>query len=236
MDGVNAGRSFVVVVGHDDMQLFNEINLRNIRGDVFGGITAAVIALPMALAFGVASGAGPEAGLYGAILVGLFAALFGGSPCLMSEPTGPMTVVFTAVATYVILKIVSAVVGLRVSDDQEIEGLDIVLHEESLNRGSVIRNCSTSDIGTENSSTRFRCVDVTFENNHLEDFHFWFHAGSNGPRPRDIVIKNSYVSDQRIAKINFQQGLDCLLSVNEFDGVTLDFQKCEDMRVIGNRW
>jgi SulP family sulfate permease len=79
------------------MQLFNEINLRNIRGDVFGGVTAAVIALPMALAFGVASGAGAEAGLYGAILVGLFAALFGGSPCLMSEPTGPMTVVFTAV-------------------------------------------------------------------------------------------------------------------------------------------
>mgnify|MGYP002062668799 CR=1 FL=1 len=86
-----------MVVGHDDMQLFNEINLRNIRGDVFGGVTAAVIALPMALAFGVASGAGAEAGLYGAILVGLFAALFGGSPCLMSEPTGPMTVVFTAV-------------------------------------------------------------------------------------------------------------------------------------------
>jgi SulP family sulfate permease len=85
------------MVGHDDMQLFNEINLRNIRGDVFGGVTAAVIALPMALAFGVASGAGAEAGLYGAILVGLFAALFGGSPCLMSEPTGPMTVVFTAV-------------------------------------------------------------------------------------------------------------------------------------------
>ncbi|MGB5305363.1 MAG: SulP family inorganic anion transporter [Gammaproteobacteria bacterium] len=84
------------------MQLFNEINLRNIRGDVFGGITAAVIALPMALAFGVASGAGAEAGLYGAILVGLFAALFGGSPCLMSEPTGPMTVVFTAVITKLI--------------------------------------------------------------------------------------------------------------------------------------
>jgi SulP family sulfate permease len=81
------------------MQIFNEINLRNIRGDVFGGITAAVVALPMALAFGVASGAGAEAGLYGAILVGLFAALFGGSPCLMSEPTGPMTVVFTAVIT-----------------------------------------------------------------------------------------------------------------------------------------
>ena len=79
------------------MHVFNEINLRNIRGDAFGGITAAVIALPMALAFGVASGAGAEAGLYGAILIGLFASLFGGSPTLMSEPTGPMTVVFTAV-------------------------------------------------------------------------------------------------------------------------------------------
>lgn len=79
------------------MQVFNDINLRHKRGDIFGGVTAAVIALPMALAFGVASGAGAEAGLYGAILVGLFAALFGGTPTLISEPTGPMTVVFTAV-------------------------------------------------------------------------------------------------------------------------------------------
>ncbi|MGD8742854.1 MAG: SulP family inorganic anion transporter, partial [Granulosicoccaceae bacterium] len=79
------------------MRIFNDIGLRNLHGDIFGGVTAAVIALPMALAFGVASGAGAEAGLYGAILVGLFAALFGGSPTLISEPTGPMTVVFTAV-------------------------------------------------------------------------------------------------------------------------------------------
>jgi len=79
------------------MQVFNEINLRHKSGDIYGGVTAAVIALPMALAFGVASGAGAEAGLYGAILVGLFAAIFGGSPTLISEPTGPMTVVFTAV-------------------------------------------------------------------------------------------------------------------------------------------
>lgn len=79
------------------MSVFNEINLRNFHGDLLGGVTAAVIALPMALAFGVASGAGAEAGLYGAIMVGLFAALFGGSPTLISEPTGPMTVIFTAV-------------------------------------------------------------------------------------------------------------------------------------------
>jgi SulP family sulfate permease len=79
------------------MQLTNKIHFRNLRGDVFGGVTAAVIALPMALAFGVASGAGATAGLWGAVLVGFFAALFGGTPTLISEPTGPMTVVMTAV-------------------------------------------------------------------------------------------------------------------------------------------
>ena len=82
------------------MKITNHIHFNNIRGDVFGGITAAVIALPMALAFGVASGAGPSAGLWGAILVGFFAALFGGTPTLISEPTGPMTVVMTAVIAH----------------------------------------------------------------------------------------------------------------------------------------
>lgn len=79
------------------MQITNKIHFRNLRGDLFGGLTAAIIALPMALAFGVASGAGAVAGLWGAVLVGFFAALFGGTPTLISEPTGPMTVVMTAV-------------------------------------------------------------------------------------------------------------------------------------------
>ena len=81
------------------MQITNQIHFRNVKGDIFGGVTAAVIALPMALAFGVASGAGPAAGLWGAVLIGFFAALFGGTPTLISEPTGPMTVVMTAVIT-----------------------------------------------------------------------------------------------------------------------------------------
>ncbi|CCQ12122.1 Sulfate permease [Pseudoalteromonas luteoviolacea B = ATCC 29581] len=70
-----------------------------LKGDLFGGVTTAIISLPLALAFGVASGAGAEAGMWGAILVGLFAALFGGSTSLISEPTGPMTVIMTAVLT-----------------------------------------------------------------------------------------------------------------------------------------
>lgn len=66
-------------------------------GDVFGGLTAAIIALPLALAFGVASGLGPMAGLYGAISVGFFASLFGGTSSQVSGPTGPMTVVMAAI-------------------------------------------------------------------------------------------------------------------------------------------
>ena len=79
------------------MQITNQIHFRNVQGDILGGLTAAVVALPMALAFGIASGAGASAGLWGAILIGFFAALFGGTPSLISEPTGPMTVIVTAV-------------------------------------------------------------------------------------------------------------------------------------------
>ncbi|MFW2582299.1 SulP family inorganic anion transporter, partial [Aliarcobacter butzleri] len=67
-----------------------------IKNDILSGITVAVVALPLALAFGVVSGAGATAGLYGAIILGFFAALFGGVPVQVSGPTGPMTVVFAA--------------------------------------------------------------------------------------------------------------------------------------------
>ncbi len=77
--------------------LVNNISLRHWRGDLFGGVTAAIVALPLALAFGVASGAGAIAGLYGAIFTGFLAALFGGTPTQISGPTGPMTVVITTV-------------------------------------------------------------------------------------------------------------------------------------------
>jgi SulP family sulfate permease len=73
------------------------LRLDNIRGDIYGGLTAAVVALPLAMAFGVASGAGPLAGLYGAIFVGFFASIFGGTPSQVSGPTGPMTVVMTGI-------------------------------------------------------------------------------------------------------------------------------------------
>jgi len=75
------------------------INTTNLRGDIMGGLTAGIVALPLALAFGEASGAGPIAGLYGAIIVGFLAALFGGTGSQISGPTGPMVVVFAGVYT-----------------------------------------------------------------------------------------------------------------------------------------
>ena len=64
-----------------------------IKGDFFGGLTAGIVALPLALAFGVSSGLGPSAGLYGAIFLSFFAALFGGTNTQISGPTAPMTAV-----------------------------------------------------------------------------------------------------------------------------------------------
>ena len=74
----------------------------NIKGDAFGGITAGVVALPLALAFGVSSGLGPSAGLYGAIFISFFAALFGGTNTQISGPTAPMTAVSMVVISGII--------------------------------------------------------------------------------------------------------------------------------------
>lgn len=71
-------------------------DFKNLKGDLTGGLVAGVVALPLALAFGVQSGLGAIAGLYGAIAVGIFAAIFGGTATQASGPTGPMTVVSAA--------------------------------------------------------------------------------------------------------------------------------------------
>lgn len=82
------------------------LNTKNLRGDFFGGVTASIVALPLALAFGIQAfgvisvedvpniGAiGALAGLIGAIMLGFFASLFGGTHSQVSGPTGPMTVI-----------------------------------------------------------------------------------------------------------------------------------------------
>jgi SulP family sulfate permease len=83
------------------------IKTNNIKGDIFGGITAGIVALPLALAFGIqafggidspeASSIGALAGLVGATLLGFLASLFGGTHSQISGPTGPMTVITASI-------------------------------------------------------------------------------------------------------------------------------------------
>ncbi len=80
------------------------MKFNNLKGDIFGGLTAGIVALPLALAFGVQSGLGASAGLYGAMVLGLFAAIFGGTNSQISGPTGPMTVVSATVVSLAIAK------------------------------------------------------------------------------------------------------------------------------------
>lgn len=90
------------------MKKFFGLDFSNFKGDMFGGITAGIVALPLALAFGVQSGLGAVAGLYGAIFISFFAALLGGTNTQISGPTAPMT----AVA----MVIIASIIGLNEGD------------------------------------------------------------------------------------------------------------------------
>lgn len=82
-------------------------------------------------------------GIIGAMLTGVFCSeALGGAGFgvdsgkmidqLMAQGTGVLaTLVYTSIATYVILKFVDLVVGLRVTEEQESEGLDLALHNET---------------------------------------------------------------------------------------------------------
>ena len=71
----------------------SEINLKNISGDIKGGLLGAIIALPQALAFGVAVGTGASSGIWGAIILCFIAGLFGCNQPLLSGPTGTAAIV-----------------------------------------------------------------------------------------------------------------------------------------------
>ncbi len=90
----------------DSKDIFREekkpwFDFSNLSGDAYGGIVAGIVALPLGLAFGAGvfphdPQLGATAGLWGAILVGFFAAAFGGTDTQISGPTGPMVVVFAS--------------------------------------------------------------------------------------------------------------------------------------------
>lgn len=84
------------------------------KNDLFGGITTGIVALPLALAFGVQSGLGAIYGLYGAMLLGMVAAVFGGTQTQVSGPTGPMTVITALVVMTAIEKGGSLELGMGI--------------------------------------------------------------------------------------------------------------------------
>ena len=76
------------------------IKRSNIKGDIFGGLSAGVVTLPIALAYGVSSGMGAMSGMCTAIILGLFGAILGGTKTQISGPAGAMTVAAAAIIAY----------------------------------------------------------------------------------------------------------------------------------------
>jgi ammonium transporter, Amt family len=96
----------------DSLDVFPVHGVGGILGTLLAGIFSSS-SLGIFSGYGFAEGITSMGGQFKVQLIGVIA-----------------TLVFTAVVTFVILKVVDALVGLRVSREQEIEGLDIVLHEE----------------------------------------------------------------------------------------------------------
>ena len=65
----------------------------SIKDDVFSGLTVALALVPEAIAFAFVANVSPIIGLYGAFLMGIITALFGGRPGMISGATGAMAVV-----------------------------------------------------------------------------------------------------------------------------------------------
>ena len=87
---------------------------------------------------------------------------------------------------------------------------DVVINDEVLNRGTLIRNCSTSSIGTENASNRFRASGICFEDNRFEDFSFLveFNPFWGTPRSRDVLVKECYIGGgQSSVRLNWPIGM-----------------------------
>ena len=101
-----------------------DYGLNDLRGDVLGGLTAAGVALPAAMGFGVLSGLGPVAGLYGAVAVGIFASIFGGTKGFVYGPNTAVTVTMgVVVAEYADNLAEAATIGILAGLIQIVFGL-----------------------------------------------------------------------------------------------------------------
>ncbi len=80
-------------------------------------------------------------GILGTLLAGVFVGILGGAGLAEGMTMGGQvwvqfvgvvsTFVYCGILSWIILKVIDAVLGLRVSQDEETQGLDIVLHDET---------------------------------------------------------------------------------------------------------
>jgi Amt family ammonium transporter len=114
---------------------------------IAAGIVCYIAAVPVKRALGYddsldAWGVHGVGGALGAILTGVFAVeSIGGTPGVLEGNIGQLwtqvegviyTFVYCGVVTFIILKVIDAIIGLRVSEEVEVEGLDINLHGETV--------------------------------------------------------------------------------------------------------
>ena len=69
---------------------------KNLKNEVFSGLTVALALVPEAVAFAFVAGIDPLVGLYGAFMMGIVTSIFGGRPGMISGATGAMAVVMVA--------------------------------------------------------------------------------------------------------------------------------------------
>lgn len=82
-------RSRDMILGHTTRKNFTQ----NPKNDILSGLTVALALVPEAVAFAFVAGVDPLVGLYGAFMMGIVTALFGGRPGMISGATGAMAVV-----------------------------------------------------------------------------------------------------------------------------------------------
>ena len=80
-------------------QLIDRTNGGSIKNDLLSGITVALALVPEAVAFAFVAGISPIVGLYGAFMMGLVTAIFGGRPGMISGATGAMAVVMVSLVS-----------------------------------------------------------------------------------------------------------------------------------------
>ncbi len=98
-----------------------KFGLARIRTELLAGLTVAMALVPEAVAFAFVAGLAPLNGLYAAFIVGLFTAIFGGRPGMISGATGALAVVMVSLvathgpqylfATVVLMGVLQALAG-----------------------------------------------------------------------------------------------------------------------------